>query len=35
MWTVTRVEAILMRLPRWWRRRIARLLAAVKLAGIR
>jgi SAM-dependent methyltransferase len=35
MWPVTRVEAVLMRLPRWVKRRIARLLAAVKVAGIR
>lgn len=35
MWTVTPVEASLARLPRWVRRRIARLLAAVKLVGFR
>jgi SAM-dependent methyltransferase len=35
MSTVTPVEAFLTRLPRWVRRRIARLLAAVKIVGIR
>jgi len=35
MWTVTPLEGFLSRLPRWARRRIARLLAAVKVVGIR